>query len=70
MSLLSFFVRRAVTGAVARRLSAFLARRFKMSPGMANIVFVILTELLARSTEKPSRFPQGGFSAKGRAKRP
>jgi hypothetical protein len=35
-------------------------RRFKMSPGSANIVFVILTEILARVGEKPGRFPSKG----------
>ena len=57
MSFLSFFVRRFLTGAIARSATTFLARRFKMSPGTANIAFVILTEILARASEKPGRFP-------------
>ncbi|HEX9998589.1 MAG TPA: hypothetical protein VGB45_15725 [Abditibacterium sp.] len=57
MSFLSFFVRRFLTGAIARSATGFLARRFKMSPGTANIAFVILTEILARASEKPGRFP-------------
>jgi hypothetical protein len=64
MSFLSFFVRRFLTGAVARGATNVLTRRFKMTPGMASIVFVVLTELLARAAEKPGRFP-----STGRAKR-
>jgi hypothetical protein len=60
MSLLSFFARRFVTGTVARAATNFLMRRFKMTPGSANIVFVVLTEILARVGEKPGRFPAKG----------
>lgn len=60
MSLLSFFARRFLTGAVARAVTSFLIRRFKLSPGAANIAFVVLTEMLARASEKPGRAPTGG----------
>ncbi|RYG53770.1 hypothetical protein EON80_32365 [bacterium] len=65
MSFLSFFARRFLTGAVARGATNFLTRRFKMSPGVANIAFVVLTELLARAAEQPGRFPK-----RATAKRP
>ena len=52
MPLISFFMRRFFSGAVARGLTGFLVRRFKMSPGVANIAFMVLTEVLARATEK------------------
>jgi hypothetical protein len=60
MSFLSFFARRFLTGAIARSATNYLTRRFKMSPGTANIAFVVLTEVLARVAEKPGRFPRGG----------
>ncbi len=66
MPLLSFFVRRFLTGTVARGLTGFLARRLRLSPGSANIAFVVLTELLARASEKPGRFPSGGRPSKRR----
>ncbi|PQV62640.1 hypothetical protein B1R32_12624 [Abditibacterium utsteinense] len=69
MPLISFFVRRFITGAVARRATVFLERRFKMSPGVANIAFVVLTEVLARATEKPmsaaSKKVGGRFGRRG-----
>ena len=52
MPLISFFVRRFLTGTIARATTQLLARRFKMSPGTANIAFMVLTEVLARATEK------------------
>lgn len=66
MPLLSFFVRRFLTGTVARALTGFLSRRLRLSPGVSNIAFVVLTELLARASEKPGRFPQGGRPSKRR----
>lgn len=64
MPLLSFFARRFLTGAVARAATNFLIRRFKLSPGTANIAFVVLTEVLARATEKPGRYPQTGRASR------
>ncbi len=52
MPLISFFVRRFLTAAVARQAARILERRFKMSPGVASIAFMIITEVLARATEK------------------
>jgi len=52
MPLFSFFARRFLTGTVARGVTGVLMRRFKMSPGVANIAFMVLTEVLARATEK------------------
>jgi len=54
MPIVSFFVRRLLTGVVARAFTSFLIKRFRVSPGAANLVFVVLTELLARGTEKPT----------------
>ncbi len=69
MPLISFFVRRFLTGTVARAAANFMARRFKMSPGAANIAFVVLTEVLARATEKSggASKPAGGASKAGGA---
>ena len=67
MPLISFFARRMLTGAAARALTNFLVRRFKLAPGAANIVFVVLTELLARGTERgtqPGTPKKGGFGGK------
>ena len=52
MSFLSFFARRIFSGLVAKMFSGFLVNRFRMSPGAASLVFVVITELLARSSEK------------------
>ncbi len=52
MSILSFFGRRIFGGLIAKMFSGFLVKRFKMSPGAASLVFVVLTELLARSSER------------------
>lgn len=52
MSILSFFARRIFSGLVAKMFSGFLVKRFKMSPGAASLIFVVVTELLARSSEK------------------
>ncbi len=69
MSILNFFGRRLLTGVVARGFTNFLVKRFRVSPGAANLIFVVLAEMLARGTEKPTgasrRFP--GFGKKGRA---
>lgn len=54
MPLISFFARRFFTGAVARGATKFLTRRLKLSPGVASIAFMVLTEVLARATEKPA----------------
>ncbi len=64
MPLISFFARRFLTGAVARGATNFLMRRFKMSPGASNIAFVVLTEVLARATEK-SLGAGGRFGRRG-----
>jgi len=60
MPLLSFFARRFLTGAVARGVTGVLTRRFKMSPGVASIAFMVLTEVLARATEKSASPPGKG----------
>ncbi len=67
MPLLSFFARRFLTGAVARGFTKILTRRFKMSPGVASIAFMVLTEVLARATEKPAQAPgkSGRFGRRG-----
>ena len=52
MSLLSFFGRRILSGLIAKVFSGFLIKRFKMSPGAASLIFVVITELLARSSEQ------------------
>ncbi len=66
MSILNFFGRRLLSGVVARGFTNFLVKRFRMSPGAANLIFVVLAEMLARGTEKPNgagrRFP--GFGKK------
>jgi hypothetical protein len=53
MPLLSFFARRFFTGAVARAATNTLTKRLNLSPAAASIAFIVLTELLARATEKP-----------------
>ena len=61
MPLLYFFLRRILTGLIARAFSNFLVKRFNLSPNVANLIFLVLAELLARGTEKPGA--QGrGFS--------
>ena len=52
MSFLLFFGRRILSGFVAKAVSGFLVKRFKMSPGAASLIFVVIAELLARSSEK------------------
>ena len=52
MSLIFFFGRRILSGLAAKIFAGFLVKRFKMSPGAASLLFVVLTELLARSSEK------------------
>ncbi len=52
MPIISFFARRIFSGLIARAFSGFLVKRFKMSPGAASLVFVVVAELLARSSEK------------------
>ena len=62
MPILSFFARRLLTGIAARFFTGILVKRFRVSPGAANLIFVVLTELLARSTEKPTSPASGrGF---------
>ena len=65
MPIVSFFVRRLLTGVVARAFTTFLVKRFRVSPGAANLIFVVLAELLARGTEKPTA-PGRGFKFPGR----
>ena len=52
MSLILFFARRIFGGMVARAVTNFLVKRFNVSGGVASLLFVIVTELLARSSEK------------------
>lgn len=52
MSLLLFFGRRILGGFVAKAVSGFLMKRFNVSAGVASLVFVVIAELLARSSEK------------------
>ena len=67
MPIISFFARRLLTGVIARFFTGFLTKRFRVSPGAANLIFVVLTELLARSTEKPTSPASGrGFGFGGR----
>ena len=61
MSIVNFFVRRLLTGIVARAFSNLLVKRFNVSPNVANLIFVVLAELLARGTEKPTA-PGRGFN--------
>ncbi len=59
MPIVSFFVRRLVTGVVARAFTSFLIKRFRVSSGAANLIFLVVAELLARGTEKSTA--PGGF---------
>lgn len=52
MSLLLFFGRRILGGFVAKAFANFLVKRFNVSGGVASLVFVVIAELLARSSEK------------------
>ncbi len=52
MSLLSFFGRRIFSGFIAKMFAGFLIKRFSMSAGAASMIFVVITELLARSSER------------------
>ena len=52
MSFLLFFGRRILSGMVAKAVSGFLVKRFNISPGAASLLFVVIAELLARSSEK------------------
>lgn len=71
MSLFKFFGRRLLTGVVARGFTNFLVKRFRVSPAAANLIFLVLAELLARGTESPAVAGRGrglgGFKGKGRA---
>lgn len=51
-SLFSFFARRLISGTLARVVVNFLVRRFRLSPAIANTIFVVLAEVVARQTEK------------------
>ena len=52
MSLLLFFGRRILSGWVAKMFANFLSKRFNVSAGAASLLFVVIAELLARSSEK------------------
>ena len=52
MSLILFFGRRILGGFVARKFANFLVKRFNVPAGVASLIFVIIAELLARSSEK------------------
>ena len=66
MNLVSFFVRRILTGAFARVFTNFLVKRFRVSPQVANLLFVVIAELLARGSESPKVAGRGfrGFGAR------
>lgn len=66
MPLISFFARRFLTGVVARGVTKVLIRRFKMSPNAAGIAFMVLTEVLARATEKKAKAPGSGAPGGGK----
>lgn len=67
MPIVMFFVRRILTGIAARAFTNLLVKRFNVSPGAANLIFVVLAELLARGTEKPTASAPGrGFGFGGR----
>ncbi|RYX80252.1 hypothetical protein EON83_29450 [bacterium] len=71
MPIVSFLVRRILTGVAARVFTNFLIKKFRVSPGAANLIFLVLTELLARGTEKPTSATSGkGFNfGKGKSTR-
>lgn len=52
MSLILFFARRIFGGMIAKAVTNFLVKRFKVSGGAASLIFVVVAELLARSSEK------------------
>lgn len=52
MPIIFFFMRRILSGFVARAFSNFLVKRFKVPQGAASLIFVVIAELLARSSEK------------------
>ena len=52
MSLFLFLGRRILGGFVAKAVANFFARRLNLSAGVASLLFVVVTELLARSSEK------------------
>ena len=52
MPFLLFFGRRILGGFVAKTVANFFIRRFNLSAGVASLLFVVVTELLARSSEK------------------
>lgn len=52
MPLILFFARRIFGGMVAKAVTGFLVKRFNVSGGLASLIFVIIAELLARSSEK------------------
>lgn len=62
MFLLNFLGRRFLSGTAARLFTNLLVKRFRVSPGVANLIFVVLTELLARRSERPGTFPGAGKS--------
>ena len=67
MSLLLFFARRIFGGLVAKAVTNFLVKRFNVSGGVASLIFVIVAELLARSSEKA--VPDAKVAAAKQAKR-
>ena len=52
MSFLLFFGRRILGGFIAKMVTNFLVKRFKVPQGAASLLFVVIAELLARSSEK------------------
>ena len=52
MTIILFFARRILGGIVARVISGFLVKRLGLSAGVASLLWVVVTEFLARSSEK------------------
>jgi hypothetical protein len=51
MSMLGFLLRRLVSALVARHATNYASRHLDLSPGAANLLFVALTEVMARGSE-------------------
>ena len=52
MSLILFFARRILGGFIARLFIGFLTKRFGLAAGAASLLWMVITEVLARSSEK------------------
>lgn len=51
MSLIGFLLRRIISALVARQATNYASRHLELSPGAANLMFVALTEIMARGSE-------------------